>query len=43
MNSDPMVHGVIVQMPLDCDNNVNSHLITDSVSPEKDIDGWVLE
>lgn len=32
-------HGIIVQMPLDSSNKINSHLITDSVSSEKDVDG----
>ena len=39
LNGDPSVHGIIVQMPLDTDNPIDSHLITDSVSPEKDVDG----
>lgn len=39
LNEDPNVHGIIVQMPLDTDKKINSHLITDSVSPEKDVDG----
>ncbi|XP_044744423.1 C-1-tetrahydrofolate synthase, cytoplasmic isoform X2 [Coccinella septempunctata] len=39
LNNDPNVHGIIVQMPLDSENDINSHLITDSVSPEKDVDG----
>lgn len=39
LNNDPNVHGIIVQMPLDSENEINSHLITDSVSPEKDVDG----
>ncbi|KAF0760560.1 C-1-tetrahydrofolate synthase, cytoplasmic [Aphis craccivora] len=38
-NSDPSVHGIIVQMPLDCIENIDSHLITNAVSPEKDVDG----
>jgi len=33
------VHGIIVQMPLDCDTPIDSHRITDAVSPEKDVDG----
>lgn len=40
MNNDPNIHGIIVQMPLDSDNPIDSHLVTDSVSPEKDIDGY---
>ncbi|CAH1393777.1 unnamed protein product [Nezara viridula] len=39
LNNDPHVHGVIVQMPLDSIHKINSHLITDAVSPEKDVDG----
>ncbi|PSN58248.1 C-1-tetrahydrofolate synthase [Blattella germanica] len=39
LNGDPSVHGIIVQMPLDSDNPIDSHLITDSVSPDKDVDG----
>uniref|UniRef100_A0A1Y1L059 C-1-tetrahydrofolate synthase, cytoplasmic n=1 Tax=Photinus pyralis TaxID=7054 RepID=A0A1Y1L059_PHOPY len=39
LNSDPSVHGIIVQMPLDSDSKIDSHLITDSVSPDKDVDG----
>ncbi|XP_050744306.1 C-1-tetrahydrofolate synthase, cytoplasmic isoform X2 [Drosophila biarmipes] len=39
LNEDPKVHGIIVQMPLDCDTPIDSHLITDAVSPEKDVDG----
>lgn len=39
LNDDPNVHGIIVQMPLDCENKIDSHLITDTVSPDKDVDG----
>lgn len=39
LNNDPNVHGIIVQMPLDSINKINSHLITDLVSPTKDVDG----
>ena len=39
LNGDPNIHGIIVQMPLDSDNPIDSHLITDTVSPEKDVDG----
>lgn len=41
LNNDPNVHGVIVQMPLDCVEKIDSDLITDSVCPEKDVDGCV--
>ncbi|KAJ8963330.1 hypothetical protein NQ318_018801 [Aromia moschata] len=39
LNNDPNIHGIIVQMPLDTDNKIDSHLITDSVAPHKDVDG----
>ncbi|ALC46524.1 pug [Drosophila busckii] len=39
LNNDPQVHGIIVQMPLDCDTKIDSHRITDAVSPSKDVDG----
>lgn len=39
LNNDPNTHGIIVQMPLDSVNKINSHLITDTVSPAKDVDG----
>lgn len=41
LNNDPSVHGIIVQMPLDCEEKIDSDLVTDSVSPEKDVDGLV--
>lgn len=39
LNNDSETHGIIVQMPLDSVNTINSHLITDTVSPDKDVDG----
>nr|CAI5852225.1 unnamed protein product [Callosobruchus analis] len=39
LNGDSNVHGIIVQMPLDSNYKIDPHLITDSVSPEKDVDG----
>lgn len=41
LNNDANVHGIIVQMPLDSENKIDSHLITDAVSPDKDVDGYV--
>lgn len=43
LNNDPNVHGIIVQMPLDCDEKIDSDLVTDYVSAEKDVDGLVFE
>ncbi|XP_025835730.1 C-1-tetrahydrofolate synthase, cytoplasmic isoform X2 [Agrilus planipennis] len=39
LNSDPSIHGIIVQMPLDVETPIDSHLVTDSVAPSKDVDG----
>ena len=39
LNDDPEVHGIIVQLPLDTDNPVDSSLATNAVMPEKDVDG----
>ncbi|EFX72364.1 hypothetical protein DAPPUDRAFT_326336 [Daphnia pulex] len=39
LNLNPSVHGIIVQMPLDSANMIDSTLITDSVIPNKDVDG----
>ncbi|XP_047350755.1 C-1-tetrahydrofolate synthase, cytoplasmic isoform X4 [Vespa velutina] len=39
LNNDSKTHGIIVQMPLDTVNEINSHLITNIVSPSKDVDG----
>ncbi|XP_074541501.1 C-1-tetrahydrofolate synthase, cytoplasmic-like [Halichoeres trimaculatus] len=39
INEDDSVHGLIVQLPLDSVNAIDNELITDTVSPEKDVDG----
>ncbi|XP_022817366.1 C-1-tetrahydrofolate synthase, cytoplasmic isoform X2 [Spodoptera litura] len=39
LNESPYVHGIIVQMPLDSEHPIDSHAITDAVSPDKDVDG----
>ncbi|KAK6618844.1 C-1-tetrahydrofolate synthase, cytoplasmic [Polyplax serrata] len=39
LNNDANIHGIIVQMPLDSVNKIDSHLVTDYVIPEKDVDG----
>ena len=36
LNGDPNVHGIIVQMPLDCDDpTIDDHLVTNRVDPGK--------
>ncbi|XP_040920680.1 C-1-tetrahydrofolate synthase, cytoplasmic-like isoform X2 [Toxotes jaculatrix] len=39
VNENLSVHGLIVQLPLDSVNPINTELITNAVSPEKDVDG----
>ncbi|XP_076268460.1 C-1-tetrahydrofolate synthase, cytoplasmic-like [Rhynchophorus ferrugineus] len=39
LNEDPHVHGIVVQMPPDSDNQVDALTITNAVSPSKDVDG----
>uniref|UniRef100_A0A7N6AH82 C-1-tetrahydrofolate synthase, cytoplasmic n=1 Tax=Anabas testudineus TaxID=64144 RepID=A0A7N6AH82_ANATE len=39
VNENPSVHGLIVQLPLDSVNPINTELVTNAVSPEKDVDG----
>ena len=42
LNDDPDVHGIIIQMPLDTEQEIDSNLIIDAVSPEKDVDGYKM-
>ena len=39
LNEDRNVDGIIVQMPLDSSEEIDCHLITNSVDPDKDVDG----
>ncbi|XP_042860886.1 C-1-tetrahydrofolate synthase, cytoplasmic-like isoform X3 [Penaeus japonicus] len=39
LNNDPSIHGMIVQMPLESDNDIDSDLVLDTISPDKDVDG----
>lgn len=39
LNDDPSIHGMIVQMPLDSENKIDSDLVLDTVSADKDVDG----
>ena len=38
LNNDPAVHGILVQLPLP--KHLNEDLIINSISPEKDVDGF---
>jgi len=39
VNENPAVHGLIVQLPLDSICPINTEKVTNSVAPEKDVDG----
>ncbi|XP_063079742.1 C-1-tetrahydrofolate synthase, cytoplasmic [Engraulis encrasicolus] len=39
VNEDPAVHGLIVQLPLDSVNPIDTEKVTNMVAPEKDVDG----
>uniref|UniRef100_A0A671RH03 C-1-tetrahydrofolate synthase, cytoplasmic n=1 Tax=Sinocyclocheilus anshuiensis TaxID=1608454 RepID=A0A671RH03_9TELE len=39
VNEDSKVHGLIVQLPLDSINTINTERIINTVAPEKDVDG----
>ncbi len=39
LNSDPSVHGMIVQLPLDSSNEIDSEDILNTIDPNKDVDG----
>ncbi|XP_068938460.1 C-1-tetrahydrofolate synthase, cytoplasmic isoform X3 [Petaurus breviceps papuanus] len=39
LNEDPTVHGLLVQLPLDAEKTINTELVTNTIAPEKDVDG----
>lgn len=39
VNENHAVHGIIVQLPLDCVNPIDTEKVTNAVAPEKDVDG----
>ncbi|KAF2366646.1 Formate-tetrahydrofolate ligase FTHFS [Trinorchestia longiramus] len=39
LNADPSIHGMIVQVPLDSVNKIDSDLVLDTIAPSKDVDG----
>lgn len=41
LNADSSVHGMIVQVPLDCVTDIDTDLVLDTISPHKDVDGCV--
>ena len=38
LNADPIVHGILVQLPLP--NHLDESLVTNQIAPEKDVDGF---
>uniref|UniRef100_A0A3B3T5Y5 methenyltetrahydrofolate cyclohydrolase n=1 Tax=Paramormyrops kingsleyae TaxID=1676925 RepID=A0A3B3T5Y5_9TELE len=41
VNRNPLVHGLIVQLPLDSMNPIDTEKVINAVNPEKDVDGSV--
>ncbi len=39
LNNDPSIHGIIVQLPFDSTQSIDTNRIANTVSPDKDIDG----
>ncbi|BFZ07308.1 hypothetical protein BsWGS_10347 [Bradybaena similaris] len=39
LNNDTTVHGIIVQLPLDSENPIDAHLVTNAILQSKDVDG----
>jgi len=39
LNGDETIHGIILQLPPDCDNKIDAHLATNAICPSKDVDG----
>lgn len=39
VNENHEVHGIIVQLPLDSVNPIDTEKVTNAVAPEKDVDG----
>uniref|UniRef100_A0A1I7YZ80 C-1-tetrahydrofolate synthase, cytoplasmic n=1 Tax=Steinernema glaseri TaxID=37863 RepID=A0A1I7YZ80_9BILA len=43
LNTDPDVDGIVVQLPLDCVNNIDSDAVIDRIDHQKDVDGLTRE
>ncbi|OQV20986.1 C-1-tetrahydrofolate synthase, cytoplasmic [Hypsibius exemplaris] len=39
LNRDSTVHGIIVQLPLECTQKIDASKVTDTILPTKDVDG----
>uniref|UniRef100_A0A667ZW82 methenyltetrahydrofolate cyclohydrolase n=1 Tax=Myripristis murdjan TaxID=586833 RepID=A0A667ZW82_9TELE len=40
VNQNPAVHGLIVQLPLDAAEPIDTQNVIDAIAPAKDVDGW---
>jgi len=40
LNSDPTIHGILVQLPLPA--QINTHAVINAIDPDKDVDGFHL-
>lgn len=40
LNEDYTVHGIIVQMPLECDEDIPDHVVENAIVQAKDVDGF---
>lgn len=40
LNDDYKVHGIIVQMPLDCDEDIPESVVENAIAQHKDVDGF---
>jgi len=43
LNGDTSIHGIILQLPLDCTNPINADYCTNQIAPCKDVDGLTNE
>jgi methylenetetrahydrofolate dehydrogenase (NADP+)/methenyltetrahydrofolate cyclohydrolase len=41
LNSDPSIHGILVQLPLP--KHIDDHKVIEAISPAKDVDGFAVE
>ncbi len=41
LNADPAIHGILVQLPLP--DHLDEHVVTHSIAPDKDVDGFHFE
>lgn len=43
LNNDPTVHGIIVQLPMESEHEIDAHVVTNTISPAKDVDGLHIQ